>query len=156
MRAFACVLFACGLLSPDASDGEPAAAVAEFHSALSAGDAAAAEALLAPDAIVLESGSVESRAEYLAQHLAADIEFARGVAQTRSGERVVVHGDVAWVSASTRAEGEIRGRSVHSAGAELIVLVRSPDGWRIRAIHWSSHPLTKAPAPQPSAPTGSP
>jgi ketosteroid isomerase-like protein len=162
MRAFACALLASLLVLQSASAGdpaasaEPAAAVAAYYAALSAGDAAAAEALLAPDAIVLESGFVESRAEYLAHHLSADIEFARAVAQTRSGERVIVDGDVAWVSASTRAEGELRGRSVRSAGAELIVLARNADGWRIRAIHWSSHPLKEAPAPQPSATPGAP
>jgi len=162
MRAPACVLLVSLLNAQAASaedvaaSAEPGAAVAAYHAALSAGDAAAAEALLAPDAIVLESGFVESRAEYLAHHLAADIEFARAVTQTRSGERVVVDGDVAWLSASTRAEGAFRGRSVRSAGAELIVLALSSDGWRIRAIHWSSHPVQEAPAPQPSATPGTP
>jgi hypothetical protein len=27
---------------------------------------------------------------------------------------------------------------VNSAGAELMVLTRMPDGWRISAVHWSS------------------
>jgi len=153
MRARTCALLASLLVSPGANAGdlaapaEPAAAVAAYYGALAEGDAAAVEALLAPDAIVLESGFVESRAEYLAHHLAADIEFARAVAQTRSNERVVVDGDVAWVSARTRAEGTFRGRSVRSVGAELIVLGRGADGWRIRAIHWSSHPLKEMPTP---------
>jgi ketosteroid isomerase-like protein len=162
MRASACILVVSLLVAPAARGGDPAAsagpaaAVAAYHAALSAGDAAAAEALLAPDAIVLESGFVESRREYLAHHLAADVEFARAVAQTRSDERVVVDGDVAWVSASTRAEGTFRGRSVRSVGAELIVLARSADGWRIRAIHWSSHALKELPTPPPSSPPGLP
>jgi ketosteroid isomerase-like protein len=162
MRCLACVLLvsliAARAASADdlAASAAPASAVAAYYAALSAGAAAAAEALLAPDAIVLESGFVESRAEYVAQHLAADIEFARAVAQTRSDERVVVDGDVAWVSARTRAEGRLRGRSVRSAGAELIVLARGVDGWRIRAIHWSSHALKEGPAPEPSATPGAP
>jgi ketosteroid isomerase-like protein len=124
----------------------PAAVVEAYHAALAAGDAAAAEALLAPDAIVLESGFVESRAEYLAHHLAADLEFARAAASTRGDVRVAQLGDVAWVSATSRAEGELRGRKIRSAGAELIVLSRAGAGWRIRAIHWSSRALKEEPA----------
>ena len=59
------------------------ATVTAFHAALAAGDSAAALALLAPDAVVLESGEVETRAEYAAHHLAADIEFSRAVPSQR-------------------------------------------------------------------------
>jgi ketosteroid isomerase-like protein len=117
----------------------PGAVVESYYGALASGDAAAAEALLAPDAVVLESGYAETRAEYVAHHLAADIEFARAIAQQRDGMRVVTEGDVAWVSATSRADGEFRGKAVKSAGAELIVLSRAEGRWRIRAIHWSSH-----------------
>jgi ketosteroid isomerase-like protein len=146
LLALALLLHAGSVLADD-SRGGPAATVDAYHAALAAGDAAAAEALLAADAIVLESGGVESRDEYLAGHLAADIEFSRSVAQRRSDVRVVQAGDVAWVSATSRATGEFRGRAIRSTGAELIVLSRSADGWRIRAIHWSSHPSADAPAP---------
>jgi ketosteroid isomerase-like protein len=122
----------------------PAAVVEAFHAALAAGDRAAAEALLAPDAIVLEGGHVETRAEYLAHHLAADVEFARAVAHQRRDVRVVTQGEVAWVSARSNADGEIRGRTIRNAGAELIVLSRDAAGWRIRAIHWSSHERARA------------
>jgi len=135
----ATALLGTGALGAAAEEGSaPADVAAAFHAALAAGDAAAAEALLAPDAIVLESGHVETRSEYVAGHLAADIEFARAVRSQRSDVRVVRAGDVAWVSASSRAEGAFRGRDVRSQGAELIVLARGAQGWRIRAIHWSS------------------
>jgi hypothetical protein len=50
-----------------------AAAVGAYHRALASGDTAAALALLAPDAVVLESGGAESRDEYRSHHLAADM-----------------------------------------------------------------------------------
>ena len=56
-----------------------AATVQRFHAALAAADSAGAMALLAPEVVILESGDSESRAEYRAHHLAADIEFARAV-----------------------------------------------------------------------------
>jgi ketosteroid isomerase-like protein len=117
---------------------EVAATVARFHQALEAGDSAAALALLAPDAVILESGGVEDVAEYRGHHLPADIEFARAVQSTRTPVQIRVRGDVAWAAATSVAQGQFRGRVVNSAGAELMVLARTPDGWRITAIHWSS------------------
>ena len=122
-----------------ASDSADVAAVVDgFHKALAAGDSAAALAPLAPDVVVLESGGIETRDDYRAHHLPADIEFARAVPGARSGARVVVSGDVAWVSATSTTRGEFRGRPVNSVGAELVVLARAGGPWRIRAIHWSS------------------
>jgi uncharacterized protein (TIGR02246 family) len=121
------------------SDSAAVAAVVErYHRALAGGDSAAALALLAPDAVILESGSVESRAEYRSHHLTADIEFARAVPNRRGPVRVRVRGDAAWASSTSTTQGQFRGRAINSAGAELMVLTRAADGWRIAAIHWSS------------------
>lgn len=117
------------------------AAVDRFRTALASGDSASVLALLAADAIVLESGDVETRAEYRRNHLSADIEYSRAIPGTHKLVSAGVHGDAAWVSSTSVTKGTIKGRAVNSAGAELIVLsrrdARSP--WQIRAIHWSSH-----------------
>jgi ketosteroid isomerase-like protein len=125
---------------PPAGDSAAVAQVVErFHGALAAGDSAAALALLAPDVVVLESGGAETRDDYRAHHLPADMEFARAVPGTRGPTRVTVQGDVAWASSTSTTRGEFRGRAIDSAGAELVVLARSAGGgWTIRAIHWSS------------------
>lgn len=129
-----------GALTAQASADSAAVArvVERFHGALEAGDSATAIALLAPDAVILESGSAESVAEYRAHHLPADIEFARAIKGTRAALRVTVRGDVAWAAGTSTTQGEFKGRAVNSAGAELMVLVRTASGWRISAIHWSS------------------
>lgn len=114
------------------------ATVDAYDRALSSGDRAAALALLAADAVVLESGGVETRDEYRAHHLSGDIEFARAVTSVRTPLRVVVRGDVAWAWSTSTSQGEFRGRAVNSQGAELMVLSREASGWKIRAIHWSS------------------
>lgn len=118
------------------------AAVAEvvtrYHRSLEQGDSATALSLLAPDAIVLESGGLETSAEYRSHHLPGDIEFARAVRSQRGPLHVTVRGDVAWVRSTSTTEGQFRGRAINSAGAELMVLSREPEGWKIRAIHWSS------------------
>lgn len=112
--------------------------IEQFHGALARGDSAAALALLAADALILETGGVETVAEYRSHHLPADIEFAKSVQDERRVVRVSVIGDAAWVSGTSAARGQFRGRAIDSAGAELIVLVRGTSGWRISAIHWSS------------------
>jgi ketosteroid isomerase-like protein len=118
-----------------------AAVVDRFHTALADGDSAAVAHLLAPDAIILENGGVETRGEYLGGHLRGDIAFARAVVPERAPTRVVVAGEAAWAVSTSIARGEFRDRPVNSAGAELMVLRRGHDGWRIVAIHWSSRPL---------------
>lgn len=124
---------------PATSDSAAVAtAVERYHRALVAGDSAAALALLAPGAVVLESGGAETLAEYRAHHLPADIAFARTTQATRAPVRVVVRGDVAWAASTSTAAGSYRGRPVDSAGAELMVLARDAGGWKITAIHWSS------------------
>lgn len=109
-----------------------------FHRALVAGDTAAILAALTSGARVLEGGAIETVAEYADHHLPADIAFAQAVQRERSGVEVTVRGDVAWAVSSSRAVGRWGEREIDSRSAELMVLERTPSGWRIAAIHWSS------------------
>ena len=109
-----------------------------FHTLLASGDSAAAVQLLAPDLVVLESGGVETRAEYLGHHLGADIQFAKAVPSERRVVAFHQEGDVVWVTGTSTSRGEFRDRKIDSRGAELVVLTRSGSGWLTRAIHWSS------------------
>ena len=115
-----------------------AAVIAKYQEALATGDSAAALALLAEDAVVLESGGMETRAEYRSHHLPADINFAKAIRSQRGTVHVRIHGDVAWAMSTSTTQGEMNGRAINSAGAELMVLVRTPGGWMISAVHWSS------------------
>jgi len=115
-----------------------AGVIAKYHEALAAGDSATALALLTDDVVILESGGIETRAEYRSHHLPADIGFAKAVRSQRSPVHVRLHGDMAWASSTSTAQGEMNGRTINSAGAELMVLTRTAQGWKISAIHWSS------------------
>ena len=142
--AAAAVLVAAAAAKPGQAQGSmPDSAqivltVERFHSLIAAGDSLAALALLSDDAIILESGGVETKAEFREHHLAADIEFARSTKSSRRITSVARRGDVAWVVSTSTATGTFRGRPIDSSGAELMVLVASRDGWRVSAIHWSS------------------
>lgn len=127
--------------SAGAEPADPREAVASvvdaFHSALAAGDSAEVRRLLHDDARILEGGGAETVAEYTAGHLSSDIAFARAVTRERSDLEVHVEGDLAWTTSTSRSTGNWRGREIDSRGAELMLLERTADGWRIRSISWS-------------------
>jgi ketosteroid isomerase-like protein len=124
--------------TPGASDTAAVTAVVErFHAVLKTGDTAVASQLIADDAIFLEAGGVETRAEYLMNHLPADAEFEKAVTNVRGPIRVVVVGDAAWATSTSDMTGTFQNRPVNSIGAELMVLSRQAGTWRIRVIHWS-------------------
>jgi ketosteroid isomerase-like protein len=112
--------------------------VNSYHEALKAGDKKGAVRLLAPDAVILENGGVETREEYISHHLEGDIEFSQAVTTRRSAIQVTVLGDVAWTSSSSESQGTFHQRAVNASGAELMVLTKTANGWVIKAIHWSS------------------
>ena len=118
---------------------EAAATTARFHQLLARGDSAGAARLLAPDAVIQESGDLETRADYIAHHLGADIAFAKAVPSKRTVVQTRRESDVVWVVATSVTKGTFDGRPIDSRGAELMILTRSGRGWYIRAIHWSSH-----------------
>lgn len=111
-----------------------------FDAALTAADTAAALALLDPALVVYEGGSVDStRAAYAAQHLPADMEFMRsGIAREVIRSDIELLAGTALAVTRYRVSGEVRGRPMRSETAETMVLVRTPEGWKIRHIHWSS------------------
>lgn len=127
------------LVPPVNDSAAVVSAVTRFHAALAAGDSGTALALLTDDATILESGDAETKSDYRAHHVRADIEGARALPGQRTPIAVRVRGDVAWITTSTLTRGTYHGRPVNSGGAELMVLSREAGSWRIRAIHWSSH-----------------
>jgi|RhiMetdeSRZDD1v2_1073273.scaffolds.fasta_scaffold282953_4 ketosteroid isomerase-like protein len=130
---------ACGAPPPASpNESEVIAVVEAFYAAIKKGDPAAAMSVIAHDAVFLESGKLETRAEYEANHLPADIEFESQVTGKRGPMRVTFEGNTAWVIALTDYDGTFQGSPVSFVSAQLVVLARDADNWRIRTIHWSS------------------
>jgi ketosteroid isomerase-like protein len=132
--------------SPATDSADVIAVVQAFGRALESGDSATALAMLAPDAIVLEAGGLESREEYRGHHLPADIKFHQSATTTVLSSHATVMGDAAWVSSTSRSEYTSNAQPVTSLGAELMVLSRTAHAsrtWTIRAIHWSARRATR-------------
>lgn len=109
-----------------------------FYGGMSAGNSTAVMEHIAPDAMFLESGKLETRAEYEANHLPGDIAFEKQVQGKRGPMRVRIEGDTAWVIATSEYDGTFDGRPVNFVGAQLAVLSRTNERWMIQSIHWSS------------------
>jgi len=142
-------LFAVGLLAsgigraetPTATSdiGAAESALDAFHAALAAGDREAALARLAPEVVIFEAGGAElSRDEYAEHHLDADMEFLAATSTSLVDRRSGAGGDLVWVLTRTKTSGSFRGKDVATSGVETALLARSPDGWRITHLHWSS------------------
>jgi ketosteroid isomerase-like protein len=132
---------ACASQTVAHSDAEVASVLDAFYGAIKRGDAQAAMSVIAPDALFIESGTLETRAEYEANHLPADIAFEKQVDGKRDPLRVTFAGDTAWVIATTAYDGEFDGAPVSFVSAQLMVLTKDAEAWKIRSIHWSSRPL---------------
>lgn len=114
------------------------AVVEQFQAALAAGDSAKAVSLLADDLMVLEAGTIETRADYLAHHLGADIKASARAQGERMVLKVSLIGDAAYVITKTVRPPTGAPGSTGSELAELMVLSKTAGGWRICAVHWSS------------------
>ena len=132
---------ACSSAPPVHSESEVSAVFESFYSAIKKGDPKAAMSVIAPDAMFVESGKLETRAEYEKNHLPLDIDFERQITGKRGPLRITFAGDTAWIIATTEYEGKIEGGFVSFASSQLMVLTKDAEAWRIRSIHWSSRPL---------------
>src|SRR5947207_616204 len=81
-------LSASNSVANEKETAEVLSAVHSLHAALTRGDAQAALVLLAQDAVILESGSAQSREEYAREHLGEDIASAKAVRTTHTNETV--------------------------------------------------------------------
>ena len=127
----------CAATPPPPREADVVAIVNAFYGAISAGDTAAVMRLIAPDAVFVESGKIETRDEYEKNHLPADIEFESQVKGTRGPAQVTFYGsNTAWVISSAEYD---EGNPEKYINTQLMVLTRDAGKWQIRTISWSSN-----------------
>jgi ketosteroid isomerase-like protein len=132
---------ACGSTAPQHKDADVAAVLESFYGAIKRGDPQAAMSVIAHDALFVESGKLETREQYEMNHLPADIDFEKQVTGKRDPLRITFKDNAAWVIATTTYDGKFEGAPVQFVSAQLMVLSKDEDAWKIRSIHWSSRPL---------------
>ena len=124
---------------------EAESAARAFSSALKKGDRDAALALLSTQARIHESGHTQTRSEYAAEHLAADIAFLANAQVKPISFGSMSVGDGALVG----SESEIRatspkGKPVALRSHELLSVKREGGTWKIVDVRWESAPLSPA------------
>lgn len=90
-----------------------------FHTALKAGDAKGAMALLPDDVLIYEGGGAEkSKAEYASHHLEADIAFLKGIMQSISARSAKATGDMVLVTSQGETTGTYKNKAINSTSAK--------------------------------------
>lgn len=122
----------------DPGSAEAVETIERFQTALADRDSATVDELLLSDAVILEGGGLETKKEYLGHHFGADASFLSEMNREVGDRQVRREEATAWVSTKRRLHGPHEGDSVDLSSAELMVLRKTSEGWRIAAIHWSS------------------
>lgn len=110
----------------------------DFRTAIISNDSEKAAALLTDDARILESGGIETKEEYLSHHFHSDGKFLSAMEREVRSQEVKSSENTAWISTVSHMSGTYNERDIGINSAELAVLVKTENGWKISAVHWSS------------------
>lgn len=121
-----------------ARSADPVAALDAFHEALAHGDRDTALMLLTRDVRIVEGGHVESRGEYAAGHLAADMAFLSTLTRQVQSRDVSRRDGTVRIVTLTRLTGRRDGKPVDVLSEESAVLELHDGNWRIAHLHWST------------------
>jgi hypothetical protein len=121
-----------------AGDEEVVKVLEDFRMAIIKNEQEKASELLAEDARILESGGIETKEEYLSHHFHSDGKFLSAMEREVKSQKVKSNKNTAWVSTVSHMRGSYNNRDVSVNSAELAVLIKTEDGWKISAVHWSS------------------
>ena len=123
-----------------AAQNEATKVVDDFMTALAGNQLEAARQAMTPNAVVIANGLVlGTRDGYIDGAAKAD---AAAMKSVRSRE--LMHRDsqvdarMAWVVSEKRMVGEGAGQLRAMVLTETFLLTKTPSGWKIRGIHWSS------------------
>lgn len=129
-------------ITPEAADAVKV--VDAFSAAIKAVKIDEAARLLDPKVLILESGSSErSRDEYLREHAIADAAFMQTAQQQLRYRQAQVEGRIVWVGTESVLQTVKDNKPVTILSTETMVLKKTPQGWKIVHIHWSSRPAPR-------------
>jgi len=119
-------------------DEEIVQVLENFRMAIINSEQEKASELLTDDARILESGGIETKEEYLSHHFHSDGKFLSAMEREVKSQKVKVNKNTAWISTVSQMSGSYNDRDISVNSAELAVLVKTDEGWKISSVHWSS------------------
>lgn len=130
-----------GLAANAVPDAETTAKA--FHAALEKGDRAAVLALLSPEVAISEGGHTQTRDQYAASHLDEDIAFLKYAKIKPVFLGSMAMGEAAMVGSRSEVRARHKGKPIVTTSNEMLDLKKTPEGWRITRIQWTSERLSK-------------
>lgn len=139
------ILVAAQSPSPNAT-AAVRAAIETYRQAMNNRDLAAMRQVFHPDLLVFEMGGVNrGRSDYLEHHLGPELKELKSWKTGPANTAIEVDGKLAVAIADFTYEATmLNGKTSRGVATETLVLALTPDGWKIRHLHWSSHAV-KAP-----------
>jgi mono/diheme cytochrome c family protein len=114
-----------------------------LHAALAKGDRQGALQLLAPEVVISEGGETQSRDQYAAGHLGEDIKFLAAASTKVLWIGSMAMGGKAMVGSRSEIRAIHDGKPIAVLSTERLTLKKSPNGWLITRVEWTSEPLGK-------------
>jgi hypothetical protein len=121
--------------------GPAEATLQAFQDALQIGNREVALRWLASDVTVTEWGTTDaSRDAYAREHMAMDMAFLKTATVVILDRRVRPSADSAHIMTTSRVTGRAGAMPVDVTVTEESVVKRTPEGWRVASIEWSTEP----------------
>ncbi|MEO8003167.1 MAG: nuclear transport factor 2 family protein [Arenimonas sp.] len=119
--------------------GDAVKVVDAFSVAIQSAKLDVAKNLLDPKVLILESGGSErSRDEYMGGHAIADANFLQSAHIQQRYRQAQAEGNLAWVATESEIQATEQGKKILLLSTETMLLKKTPQGWKIVHIHWSS------------------
>ncbi|MEO8000791.1 MAG: nuclear transport factor 2 family protein [Arenimonas sp.] len=117
--------------------------VDSFMAKLASGDLSAAEKFLDPGLVVISNGIIQgSRSDYLNGPAKTDAAYLQKNRRQLLRRQARADTSFAWVISEKALFPQNAGKSTTQLVSETMLLAKTPAGWKIMHIHWSSHVAT--------------
>lgn len=117
-----------------------------YDAAFNAKDLEKLAAFYHPDVTIYEGGGINNGwVDYRDRHLGPELKAFENLQFGHSNTKVTMlpGGQSAYVTSEYAIRAKMGERDLDSRGLETLVLVKTPDGWRIRHSHTSSRPARR-------------
>ena len=119
--------------------GDAVKVVDAFSTAIKSVKLDVAKNMLDPKVLILESGGSErNRDDYMGGHAIADANFLQNAKIQLRYRQAQAEGNFAWVATESEIQATEQGKKIRLLSTETMLLKKTPQGWKIIHIHWSS------------------
>lgn len=137
------------LASAQAASGEAASIeswLTGYDAAFNARDLGKLATFYHPDVTIYEGGGINNGwADYRDRHLGPELKAFENLQFGHTGTKVTLlpGGESAYATSRYTINAKMGERVIDAEGLETLLLIRTPEGWKIRHSHTSSRPVRR-------------